>query len=224
MAVIGEQAVYLSHLSMFMKPHDYQVILMVDFIGNGNPQEVYFGDRRNNPRQRLYTFNPDRFVLPTLFPVDGRLPEATSFRGTLHRGHFERNDSEPVQIAADVTAQVTKVIHQHRYGSGTDQLEELQYFMFGKGSEILMAHHITLPPDSDQLMSVDIDGQFSDEDLSNGMVVKVTGRPNTIATRIKPGVDTELPAIVEIDGHSQPIKIRPKVEYYFETGELAEAM
>jgi len=224
MAVIGEQPVYLSHLPMFMFPHDQQVLLRVSLEGDGDPQQVYFDDRKQHPEQRLYTFNPVPFVLSTLFAADEAPAEATSFQGTLHRGHFERASSRPVQIAADVTARVSNVIHHHRFQPDTAALEALQYLLFGKGSEIFLAHFINAPPDFDQLLSVDIDVQLSDEDLSIGSVVKFDGRPNTVATRIKPGVDSDLSAVAEIDGRSLPLKVRPKVEFYFEARELAEAM
>jgi hypothetical protein len=224
MAVIGGQAVYLSHLPMFMSPHHYQVILEVEFEGDGNPQEVYFGDREKHPEQRLYTFNPVAFVLPSLFPDGEGPPEATSFRGTLHRGHFERQDTHPVTIAADVTVHVNKVIHQHKFESNVSELPELRYHLFGRGAEIFLAHAITTPPDFDQLLSVGIDTEFSDEAPSKGIAVRLEGRPNTVAARIKPGAEPELPAVAEIDGRSQPIRLRPKVEYYFEAGELADAM
>jgi hypothetical protein len=223
MAVIGEQAVYLSHLPMFMSPHDYQVILEVEFEGN-NSQAAYLTDREKNPQQRLYTLNPVPFVLPALFPVGESSPEAASFRGDLHRGHFERIDTGPVQMASNVTVRVKKVTHHHRFESNASELGELRYLLFGKGSEVFFAHRITAPPDFDQLLSVGIDVQFGDEDLSKGIEVAFEGRANTVATRIKPGVDTELPAIAEIDGRFQPIKVRPKVEYYFEAGELAQAI
>ncbi len=72
MAIIGEMTVFLSHLPMFMSPHDYQVILEVTFTSQGSdPQRVYAEDRREHPDAKLYTFEPTRaFVLPDLFPAD----------------------------------------------------------------------------------------------------------------------------------------------------------
>src|SRR5262249_2379025 len=53
MLVVGEQAVYLSHLPMFQEegqpptPHRYQAILAVTFSGPGNdPQRTYTEDRQ----------------------------------------------------------------------------------------------------------------------------------------------------------------------------------
>jgi hypothetical protein len=128
-----------------------------------------------------------------------------------------------VQIASGVTARVRNVIYHHKFQRG-EELPELRYILFGKGPEIFVGHVISRPPDYDQLVSVDTDSQFSDEDLRKGIIVKVGDRPNTIDARIKPGVDQQVPAVAEIGGTSQPIQLQPKVEFYFETGDLEEAM
>jgi hypothetical protein len=219
MAVIGEQAVYLSHLPMFMVPHDWQCLLEVELQGRADPQQVYFDDRKAHPQQRLYTFNPVPFVLPELFPDGDEPARLDSFDGTLFRAHFERDATNPEPIA-DATARVRNVIYRHRF-QPDEELDELRYLLFGRGSELFLAHLITRPPDFDHLLSVSLAEQpFSDEELAKGIVVKLGDRPNTIAARIKPEADKELPAVAEVDGRDQPVELRPEVEYYFETGDL----
>ena len=219
MAVIGQQAVYLSHLPMFMVPHDWQVLLEVELQGRADPQQAYFEDREAHPEQRLYTFNPIPFVLPELFP-DGEQPAPLdSFDGTLFRAHFERDATNPEPIA-DATARVRNVIYRHRF-QPDEELDELRYLLFGKGPELFLAHLITRPPDFDHLLSVSLAEQpFSDEELGKGIVVKLGDRPNTIPARISPEADKELPAVAEVDGRDQPVELRPEVEFYFETGDL----
>jgi hypothetical protein len=221
MAVIGERAVYFSHLPMFMSPHDYQVILEVELEGSGNPQEVYFRDRKDHPETLLRTFDPVLFVLPNLFPTAERPPKATSFQGDLYRGHFERKDTKPVRLASDVTVQVKNVIHHHKFDPNAKELAQLQYVLFGTRSELLLAHFIVRPSTFDQLMSVEVDVQIPDEALRQGIVVKLPDRPNTIAARIRPGADSELPAVVEAHGQAaQQVTIRPTIEHYLELGDL----
>jgi hypothetical protein len=77
MLVVGEKAVYLSHLPMFQEkgeslmPHRYQVILKVEFTKKGsNPQDDYTKDRQSHQNIRIYTINPEPFVLPTLVSSD----------------------------------------------------------------------------------------------------------------------------------------------------------
>jgi hypothetical protein len=53
--MVGEQAIYLSHLPMFMfspqrHPHNFQVILEVTLSGSGDPQAIYADDRRKHRR------------------------------------------------------------------------------------------------------------------------------------------------------------------------------
>jgi hypothetical protein len=224
MAVIGEQAIYCSHLPMFMVPHDYQCLLEVGLEGDGDPGRRYFDDRAEHPEQRLYTFNPVPFVLPDIFPGEDGPARSDSFEGSLHRGHFERSSTRPVELADGVTARVRNVIYSHKFEPDAEELPELRYLLFGTASEMFLAHVITRPPDFDHLLSVGADQQFSDEDLRNGIVVTISDRPNTPAARIKPEVDTKLPAVIEAEGGSQPVELRPQVEFYFEQRELAEGM
>jgi hypothetical protein len=223
MAVLGEQAVYMSHLAMFMAPHDHQLVIHVALEGSKNPQQVYLDDRKGNPRQ-LYTFNPERFSLSSILPEGQHPPEATTFQGDLFRGHFERPDTKPVRIAADVTVRIKDIIHHHHLDPHSAPLEELRYLLFGGGPETFLAHVITAVPDYEQHLAVDIDAQFSDEELRSGIVVTFPGRPNTVAGRIKPGADVDVAGRAAVAGRSVPVKVRPKIEYYLETGDLAESM
>ena len=100
MLVVGEQTVYLSHLPMFQgfldqkqkafgSLHRYQVIVEATFSdASGDLTSVYTDDRKSHPSEKMYTINPDFFVLPDLDPKGaGR----RSFRGnTVYRGHLER--------------------------------------------------------------------------------------------------------------------------------------
>jgi hypothetical protein len=223
MAVLGDEAVYMSHLAMFMAPHDHQLVTHVALDGGGNPQQVYLDDRKRNPRQ-LYTFNPNKFSLSSILP-DGEHPAAAStFHGDLFRGHFERPDTKPVRIAANVTVRIKNVIYHHLLDPNAPTLDELQYLLFGGGPQTLLAHVITAVPDYEQHLAVDLDVRFSDEELRSGIIVEFPGRPNTIGARIKPGTDVEVAGVATIAGRTVRLTVRPKIEYYLETGDLAEAM
>src|SRR5215204_4817351 len=80
MFAFGREAVYPSHLPMFMAPHDAQLILEValeDGTG-GSLSEVWSTERANHPDQRVYTMMPQRFALSTLYTRDP--PARRSFR------------------------------------------------------------------------------------------------------------------------------------------------
>ena len=57
MLIVGEETIYVSHLPMWMQPHNFQVILEVTFAGPDQPQARYVADRKATGT-RLYTLNP----------------------------------------------------------------------------------------------------------------------------------------------------------------------
>ncbi len=102
--------VYLSHLPMFMAPHDFQVIVRVGGEAAGTYAQfvAHFG------AFEIYTFEPDTFSIDELDPAGGG-PARTTIRGSLFRGHFERAGSK---IAEDVSFDVDQVIHYRRFPEG----------------------------------------------------------------------------------------------------------
>src|SRR5918997_658451 len=124
MIVLGFDTIFLSHLPMFMRLHDYEVVLQASF---GPFDSIYRDDGEANPRTRLYTFAPQKFVLPDLFPgPNGEPPRSRSFVGSLVRNHFEQppaHPEEPVEIASDVVVEVINVVHQHKFDPKAEPLE-----------------------------------------------------------------------------------------------------
>jgi hypothetical protein len=229
MAVIGVDTICMSHLPMFMPPHNYQVILRVGLTSSeADPETIYRRDRKAHEDTKLYTFAPARFVLPDLFPGEhGEPPRSTSFVGSLVRNHFEQpraHPDPPEEIASDVTVNVLDVIHAHKFDPQAGPLEHLTYLLFGKGSERFMAHLISGAPDHDQLLSVAVSGhEFSDDDLRRGIEVRVPDRDNTPADRVKEG-ETGVAGVALVDGHEVALQFDAIEESYFETADLAEAM
>ena len=95
MLIVGQESIFLTHLPMFvapgfMSPHRYQVILEATFTKTGaDPQAVYANDRKMNPGTKIYTLNPDEFVLPSLRPTNGQAP-VSSFGAKVFRGRGGR--------------------------------------------------------------------------------------------------------------------------------------
>lgn len=222
--MIGVDSVFLSHLPMFMRPHNYQVILHVSF---GTADSTYRKDRKDNPGSKLYTFAPVPFILPELFAGEGgAAPKRTSFRGTLVRNHFEQppaHPEEPAEIASGVDARVVDVVHHQRFLPDARPPEQLTYLLFGKGDEKFVAHLVTRPPDFDQLVSVEVTGNsFSDEQLLRGIEVTVQDRPNESTKRMQAGEKEG--AVATVEGVRVPVEIDAKVELYFETSDLMASM
>jgi hypothetical protein len=87
MVVVGEQRIFLSHLPMFMPPHDAQVIMEATFVKQGKTvDDVYFADRAGNRSVRFYTLQPQSFVLQDLSRTDPAHPAPTHFTATVFRG------------------------------------------------------------------------------------------------------------------------------------------
>jgi hypothetical protein len=238
MLVVGEQTVFLSHLPMFdgfnrgktdfISPHRYQVILEATFTDGVNSlTEVYTADRNSHPTEKMYTINPALFVLPDLNPKGKALQ---TFRGnTVFRGHLERENTpiigfkEPSRPPAGgvFDVNVRKVVHFHKFVPGAAKPTRLQYILFGKGPEIFMAHFITQPPDFDQIISVKVIGrQFSDDELSTGLMVNFPGTPNRATRRIKEKQTAS--GLFQPPGSSDSEALHVEVikEFYFEDGEL----
>ncbi|MFF5846406.1 hypothetical protein ACIP25_07210 [Streptomyces massasporeus] len=221
MLVLGEEIPYLSHLPMFMSPHDVQALLEVTFDNETHDaHQVYAEDRRTTGTD-VYTLSPERFRLSDLAGVGGQ-PGLTSFTGTLFRGHFERGGTE---IVDPVTVTVRRLVHFRRFDHHAERPAALTYVAFGKGRELFLAHLINLPPDFDQAISVRqfrtvSGGPLTDELLATGPQLKIVGREDRAGDRLREG---EQVAASFLGGGSGGVDLRLSMgrEFYEEEGELA---
>jgi len=234
MMLVGTKGAFLSHLPMFVdkgpgpefdSPHRFQVILEATFTnGERDLTDVYFKDRLKNSSVKMYTLNPELFVLSHLDPKGTALKK---FRGSaLIRGHLERGgksfvgdfENPPDGGAFDVN--VVNVVHFHEFDPKAAKAASLEYLLFGRSSELFLAHLITKPNDFDQIISIKtIDQSFSDEELRDGRRIVFSNRDNTAKERLKEKVRDN--GMLEIPG-AAPRTVRVEVvrEFYFEEGEL----
>jgi hypothetical protein len=132
MVLFGETRRYLSHVPMFRRPHDAQVVLEVQIPGGP------FVDG-------LYTLEPERFDLDTL--VRG---ERTSFRGTIWRGSFEDGGTP---LAKDVTVTVIRVIYARDLKDESARSEEAPAFLlFGEPRDAYLVRRIARAPGIDEIV------------------------------------------------------------------------
>lgn len=234
MMLVGTTTAFLSHLPMFVSkgvgpefdsPHRFQVILEATFTdGDRNLTEVYFKDRMKNPAVKMYTLNPGEFVLSHVDPNGSALKK---FRGNaLVRGHLERGgtsfigdfENPPNEGAFDVN--VVNVVHFREFDPNAAKPSKLEYLLFGKGSELFLAHLITKPNDFDQIVSIKTPGQtFTDQDLAKGMRIEFSTRRNTSKERLKE--KAKAPGLLNIPGRGvQNVPVEIVREFYFEEGEL----
>jgi hypothetical protein len=225
MAVVGEQTVFLSHLPLFGPPHDYQVILEATFAKpGGDPQADYFNDRKRS-REKTYTLEPESFVLSRLADAQ----PLRSFKANVYRGRFEelarksQRALDAGRIARDVDVNVTRVVHFRKFDLKAAKPSQLEYFLFGKGDELFLAHLITEPPDFDQILSVKApDHKFTDAELGKGISVVFPDKTNSVSRRIS-GAAPVTGQIKAVGGAApQAVQLQPGAELYFEKGELED--
>jgi hypothetical protein len=229
MLVVGEDTVFLSHLPMFGHPdHGFQMIMEVTLEGLRDAQGLYARSRRTSGT-REYTLAPVATTLPRLadlMPKGETPPAVRSFRGNLFRHHFERGSpNPPEEILHDVTVNVQQVVHFRQLVAPGEQLSDLEYILFGKGSELFLAHRLTRPPDFDQVLSVRIVGRsFSDSELGLGTDVVIPGRANQLANRLVEGTtvtgEIRLPGGAPTTGLS--VHVEAVRELWLEETELRE--
>jgi hypothetical protein len=222
MMVVGEKSIFLSHLPMFMAPHNFQVILEATFTSGGkNIQEIYTKDRQSHRETKMYSLMPEEsFKLPSLFTPNP--PSRNSFKATIFRGHLERG-GEKIPGLTNIDVNVKRVVYAQQLGRGFDKSDKLTYLLFGSGQELFLAHVIAKAPDFDQLLSVKISNAPSDEELRRGVRVTILDRENTASSRIK-----EREKVVgqgHVTGAHQflQLQIQADVEFYFEEGELSSS-
>lgn len=220
MMVVGEKSVFLSHLPMFMVPHNFQVILEATFTSGGkNIQDIYTKDRQSHKQTKMYTLMPeDSFKLPSLFTPTP--PSRNSFKGTIFRGHLERG-GEKIAGLTHIDVNVKRVIYAQKLGHGFDKPDKLTYILFGSGQELFLAHLIAKPPDFDQILSVKISNAPPDEELKHFDRVVIPDRENSASRRIKEKEKVVGQCHVTGAHQSLQLQIQAGVEFYFEEEELS---
>jgi hypothetical protein len=136
---------------MFHSPHDYQIILKLEFASDGN--QKYLDDRKTHPQELVYTIEPEVFVLPEL------VNHTKKFKSNVYRGHFERGG---VMIAEDVSVTIQQVIYFRQFKNDTMKPAHLKYILFGNSKEQFLAHLISARPDFDEIVSVKSKSEITD--------------------------------------------------------------
>ena len=144
MLIFGSEHIYLSHLPMFHRPHDYQVLLEVQL----DPQSlaVFIADQAlHGGDGTFYTFVPESFVLPLV------VSEKRGFHGSLYRGHFERGG---VVLVSSVSVEISSVLDFEKFVPGAVKPAAWTGFVFGSGADSWLVHKIVAHPDFDQVVHV----------------------------------------------------------------------
>ena len=220
MFAFGRDTMFLSHLPMFMAPHDAQLLLEVtpESMDGSSLGQVWSAEREKHPVERLYTMMPEKFALSTLYVPDP--PERGSFRATFFRGHLERG-GEPIPELENVNVRITDVVYARKFDR-EGKAEDLSYRLIGRGGELFLAHVISQPPDFDQILSVTLSGRQPDEEeLEAGIEVVFPGRANTAEARLRHGETATARGHVTGAHQFLSLELTDVRELYFEEGELS---
>lgn len=145
MVLMGMETVYAEHLPMFHTPHDYQIILELEF-----PKadlEKYRKNRLAHPEELLYTIEPETFVLPEM------VNHTKVFKASVYRGHFERGG---IKFLDMITFKIKKIIYYKQFDKNEQRPEQLQYILFGNSKEQFLSHLISKRPDFNEVLAVQV--------------------------------------------------------------------
>lgn len=215
MRIVGEKAIYLSHMGLFNIPcHQYQGLFEVSFEGPGNPEQIYRNAQKADGRRNEFTFEPTRrMVLPKF--VAG---EEGTLIGRIHSGQYERSETSPRVLASGVTVKLKRVLFFRPFQPGAKQPDRSQYLLFGSETEQLAAHRITAPPDFDQVVALTTPLPLTTTELEKAIPLLLPNRPTPNAKAnanqaLKPG---DKPA-VRVDGRPDINELVVGQQYFFET-------
>jgi hypothetical protein len=164
---VADRPLYASHLPMFHSPHDYQVLLQISV--NDSIRALYTASRKKFPKERVYTIEPEVFVLPDM------IQHPRPFKVHLYRGHFERGGTK---IAENVLVEIRTVLHFRKFDPAMTRPASAEFLLFGTSKEPFVAHYISAKPDFDQILSLKPDARLGNVMQSGIQAVTITNAPN----------------------------------------------
>lgn len=148
-SLLGKKSLVLSHIPMFMPPHQAQIFLEVILSGSGgeDPTEIYLKDMQNSGTTN-YVLVSDPIVLQDLAPHANK--PIKSFTGKLNRGWpFPTKDNTPNRakmIVDNVTVKVTRSLYFHKIPIGKP-FPDLTYLAFATPETSYIVHKLVQPAD-----------------------------------------------------------------------------
>lgn len=193
----GGSHLYASHIPMFQRPHDRQLVIAVSLSHLELAAGRDFSDG-------TYTLEPERFDLDAL--TEGRLKQ---FKATLYQGNFEAGGTV---LHRDVTVRVEAVEQVRPLDAAAAELSEAIYWLVGEGKEVYLVHTISRAPDFDHVVKVSLEKPVPRQ--GKGLAtLRFPGRKNAADGRFRSG--EQLTATRE-DG--QPVRLTVQRELSFLVG------
>jgi hypothetical protein len=207
MLLFGDDVHYLSHLPMFMHPHNFQVLLEVAF---DDATETALRTDRENGHEGYHTFKPERFPITELDPAG---TVRTTLRGTVFRDHFERGGE---RIAAGATATIRQVVQYSELDIEAVPAAQppLRYLAFGAGGHVHLVHLIGARPSFDHVLTARSDELAAP---TGARVVRFDAL-DLADNRLAPG--REVVGLRDGAASSTLVRFEIEREVYLEIGEL----
>ena len=222
MVLAGESPVYVSHLPMFMVPHNYQVILKVTLEDDVNRKladlRAHFGS------DMLVTVHPEVFAIRDLKPGDDGPAVLTEFRADIVKGHFE-HDGDTFAEATLVRVDDVTCFQEFDLspGDAAGNAWDLEYLLFGDADrDLFLAHRIGERPSFDQIVRVSVDGvHFTEAEIERRgrPTVAIPGRANVHEQRLKAGEVVAAHSSAGSHFHTD-VQVEVMAEIYFNEDEL----
>jgi hypothetical protein len=198
MVLFGQgEALYASHIPMYRRPHDQQLLLAVTVEHPELPVGRDFSDG-------TYTLEPERFDLDAL--MAGTLKH---FRATVFQGNFEGGGTP---VYRDATVRVEQVAHVAQLSAEAPAHEEPRYWVLSEGGAAYLVHALSRAPDFDQVVKVTLEAPLSAKG-PGPVLLRVPERKNDAGARLKAG--EQLAAALE-DG--TPVRLTVERELSFLPG------
>ncbi|MCC6999106.1 MAG: SUMF1/EgtB/PvdO family nonheme iron enzyme [Deltaproteobacteria bacterium] len=161
MLMFGETPSYLYHLPMFRRPHDHQVLLVLQ--PDGALTQAYVAERAARAAS-LYTVVPEPGLLAEVVR-----PRSTRV-GRLVRGHFERGGTTLMsgELAVSHVLQFRRLAPELREAT-------LDYLLVGNRREAFLIHLIGGRPSFDQVLRVAPPAEVDELVLARGVRVSFPG-------------------------------------------------
>jgi hypothetical protein len=140
MLVFGDKVTYASHLPMFHHPHDYQLVMKIEFKApaGSSPLTLSTYEQLKAQGKTLFTIEPEVMDLSKV--MSGTI---TSFEANLYDGHFERGGKNLGPVIVNVkTFLVNKKLNPA-------EAEKNEYLLFGEQAEFFLVHLINGKPSFD---------------------------------------------------------------------------
>lgn len=179
MLLFGQNQTYASHLPMFHKPHDYQLIMKIKLSTNPRASSMPLIDYKKAKQngEKIFTLVPQKMDLTKL--ING---EKKFFYANIYQGHFEKGGNN----LGWVKVEIEKIIFSQKLDPNAKPSSK--FLAFGEKGEYYGAHIIGGKPNYDSIFSIT---QPKVQELNNGECYSRAGNCGPVNTVYVP--DNALP-------------------------------